>query len=435
MEAQIARDFAQRTPVFSRMAETYFGRNYGGLHVAPPRPTLASRNTLMTAAAIALLSLWAAGASLYIVFRDDALMLLAEHQAAMARSHGAEVRELMTELERLRSVKMIDHERVERALAELAKRQAKLEERENVLGSIGGRGAAAAEVTATVPRAPEPAPQPMKPTPLSDTILIAPPLERAARLESRPAAPFRLRLAGAGNDLTRQIAALGRDVEAFDMRQAERLNALEEELDERAKRVRHVLADLALPQPATAPVKKAAAVGGPFLPYFGKNEDPFERQLARVHAAAASEGELTRALDRVPVKRPLAEGEVTSAFGVRLDPFLRQWAMHAGVDFRGDSGGPVRATAAGRVVTAGYNGGYGLAVDIDHGGGIVTRYAHLSAIAVAEGGEVKAGDVVGKIGTTGRSTGPHLHYEVRVNGEAVDPQRFLRAGLRLDTAF
>jgi murein DD-endopeptidase MepM/ murein hydrolase activator NlpD len=416
--------------VLSPTAGTYFGPPYGGLRDGP-RPALASRNTLV--ATVALLSLWAAAATLYIVFRDDALMLLAEHQASMARSHSAEVRELMTEVERLRSVKMIDQERVERALAELLKRQAKLEERENVLGSIAGRREPSPEVTATIPRAPEPALPPMKPTPLSDTILIAPPAERAARLESRPAAPFRLRLAGADNDITRQVAVLGRDVEAFDMRQAERLNALEEELDERAKRVRHVLADLALPTPAAARAK-TVAVGGPFLPYFGKSEDPFERQLARVHAAAASEADLTRALDRVPVKRPLGEGEVTSAFGVRLDPFLRQWALHAGVDFRGESGGPVRATAAGRVVAAGYNGGYGLAIDIDHGGGIVTRYAHLSALAVAEGGEVKAGDVIGKIGTTGRSTGPHLHYEVRVNGEAVDPQRFLRAGLRLDTA-
>src|SRR6202521_4529428 len=303
------------------MAESYFGRRYGGdPHPARQRQALPSRNTLLTAlssrnalltaATVAFLAVWAAGATLYVVFRDDALVLLAEHQAAMARSHGAEVRELMTEVERLRSVKMIDQERVERALAELLKRQAKLEERENVLGSIGIRREPAPEITATVPRSPEPA-APMRPTPLSDTILIAPPLERTARLESRPAAPFRLRLAGADNDVTRQVAALGRDVEAFDMRQAERLNSLEEELDERATRVRHVLADLALPTPAAKPMK-VAAIGGPFLPYFGKSEDPFERQLSRVHAAAASEADLTRALDRVPVKRPLRDAEVTS---------------------------------------------------------------------------------------------------------------------------
>jgi murein DD-endopeptidase MepM/ murein hydrolase activator NlpD len=386
------------------------------------------------AATVAILSIWAVGVTLYVAFRDDALMLLVSRQAAMSRSHNAEVRELMTEVERLRSVKMIDQERVERTLAELLKRQTKLEERENVLGSIAGRREPAPEVTSTIPRAPEPVvpAAPMKPTPLSDTILAAPAPQRMARSEDDLAASFRLRLSSANDDIPGQIATLARQVEAFDMRQAGRLNALEEELDERARRVRHVLADLALPQPA--PRAKAAAVGGPFLPYIGKSEDPFERQLARVHAAAASEAELTRALDRVPVKRPLNEGEVTSPFGVRLDPFFRQWAMHAGVDFRGESGGPVRATAAGRVVAAGTNGGYGLSIDIDHGGGIVTRYGHLSALLAAEGSDVKAGDVIGRIGTTGRSTGPHLHYEVRVNGEAVDPQRFLRAGLRLDTA-
>jgi murein DD-endopeptidase MepM/ murein hydrolase activator NlpD len=425
------------------VTETYFGRRYIRDEPRPfrdspryfpngPRRAMTPQaRTLAVLVTMLALGLWAGSATLYILFRDDALMLLAERQAAMSQSHGAEVRELMTELERLRSLKMIDQERVERALAELLKRQAKLEERESVLGSFTTRREPAPEVTGSGPRPAEPAP--MKPTPLSDTILIAPPLKRTAQLESRPAAPFKLRLAVTDTPVTRQVAALGREVQAFDMRQAERLNALEEELDERARRARLVLADLALPTPKAAPVK-AAAMGGPFLPYFGPSEDPFDRQLARIQAAVESEAELTRALDRVPVKRPLAESEVTSPFGVRLDPFLRRWALHAGVDFRGDSGGPVRATAAGRVIAAGYNGGYGLMVDVDHGGGLVTRYGHLSAVTVAEGSEVKAGDMVGHIGTTGRSTGPHLHYEVRVNGEPVDPQRFLRAGLRLDTA-
>jgi murein DD-endopeptidase MepM/ murein hydrolase activator NlpD len=402
------------------MAQITFGRRFRDDLALPTRATA----VILT---IIALGLWASGATLYVLFRDDALRLLAQRQVTLSQTHSAEVRELMTEVERLRSLKMIDQERVERTLAELQKRQAKLAERETALGSLGRREAAP-EVTGTIPSPAEP----MKPTPLSDTILLAPPPERAARLESRPAAPLKVQLAHSDEPLIRRITSLGREIAAFDTRQAERLNALEEELDERARRVRHVLAGLALPSPAES--VKITAVGGPFVPFFGKADDPFERQLARVNAAAASEAELTRALDRVPVKRPLLDAEVTSGFGVRLDPFLRQPALHAGVDFRGDSGEPVRVTAAGRVLAAGFNGGYGLAVDVDHGGGLVTRYAHLSAITVNEGGEVKAGDVVGKIGTTGRSTGPHLHYEVRVNGEPVDPQRFLRAGLRLDPA-
>jgi murein DD-endopeptidase MepM/ murein hydrolase activator NlpD len=116
---------------------------------------------------------------------------------------------------------------------------------------------------------------------------------------------------------------------------------------------------------------------------------------------------------------------------VRTDPFLGSPAMHTGLDLHGETGNPVRATADGTVVAAGWSGGYGRVVDIDHHNGLLTRYGHLSAIDVRVGQSVKSGQIVGKVGSTGRSTGPHLHYETRLKGEAVDPQRFLRAGEKL----
>jgi murein DD-endopeptidase MepM/ murein hydrolase activator NlpD len=91
----------------------------------------------------------------------------------------------------------------------------------------------------------------------------------------------------------------------------------------------------------------------------------------------------------------------------------------------------VRATADGTVTAAGWSGGYGRAVDIDHGNGLSTRYGHLSSIDVRVGQSIKTGQIIGKVGSTGRSTGPHLHYETRLRGEAIDPQKFLRAGQRL----
>jgi len=105
--------------------------------------------------------------------------------------------------------------------------------------------------------------------------------------------------------------------------------------------------------------------------------------------------------------------------------------MHTGIDLRGEKGEPVHATAAGKVTHAGWEGGYGKMVEIDHGGGLATRYGHLSEISVKVGQTVRSGQTVGLIGSTGRSTGPHLHYETRVNNEAVNPQKFLRAGVRL----
>ena len=123
--------------------------------------------------------------------------------------------------------------------------------------------------------------------------------------------------------------------------------------------------------------------------------------------------------------------DMSSPFGMRMDPFVKAPAIHTGVDMRGDTGDPVRATATGTVTTAGVNGGYGKMVEIDHGNGLSTRYGHLSAIDVSVGQSVRIGQTIGKIGSTGRSTGPHLHYETRVDGEAVDPQKYLRAGIRL----
>jgi murein DD-endopeptidase MepM/ murein hydrolase activator NlpD len=103
-------------------------------------------------------------------------------------------------------------------------------------------------------------------------------------------------------------------------------------------------------------------------------------------------------------------------------------ALHTGLDFRAETGDPVRVTAPGTVVVSDWATGYGNLVEVDHGRGVTTRYGHLSSIAVQTGTAVEAGQVVGRVGSTGRSTGPHLHYEVRIGGEPVDPSRFLRAG-------
>jgi murein DD-endopeptidase MepM/ murein hydrolase activator NlpD len=126
-------------------------------------------------------------------------------------------------------------------------------------------------------------------------------------------------------------------------------------------------------------------------------------------------------------------GEIdeTSPFGVRVDPFVHEAAMHTGMDIRGEPGEPVHATAVGRVSIAGWDGGYGNMVEIDHGNGLATRYGHLSRIDVHVGDEVRIGQIIGLIGSTGRSTGPHLHYETRVDGEPVNPQKFLDAGAKL----
>ena len=123
----------------------------------------------------------------------------------------------------------------------------------------------------------------------------------------------------------------------------------------------------------------------------------------------------------LPTGNPIPGGRMTSAFGMRYHPTLGGNRFHAGVDIAAPTGTPVLATSAGRVSRAGWSGGYGILVTIDHPGSLETRYAHLSAVAVRLGDTVRAGQVVGYSGSTGRTTGPHLHYETRVGGHAANP--------------
>lgn len=117
--------------------------------------------------------------------------------------------------------------------------------------------------------------------------------------------------------------------------------------------------------------------------------------------------------------------QVTSNFGVRSDPFHRGARMHAGIDIAAPMGAPVVATGDGWVTFAGWKGGYGYMIEIQHPSGHTTRFAHLSRILVAPSQAIRRGTVIGLIGSTGRSTGPHLHYEVRFNGKPLDPRAFM----------
>lgn len=129
-------------------------------------------------------------------------------------------------------------------------------------------------------------------------------------------------------------------------------------------------------------------------------------------------------LSATPSRRP-SRGYVTSGYGMRIDPFTGLAQHHSGVDFSARLGAPVSATADGVVIFSGKHGAYGNMIELDHGHGLVTKYAHLSSIHVKVGEKVKRGHVVGEVGNTGRSTGPHLHYEIRVNGIPQDPRRFM----------
>jgi murein DD-endopeptidase MepM/ murein hydrolase activator NlpD len=129
----------------------------------------------------------------------------------------------------------------------------------------------------------------------------------------------------------------------------------------------------------------------------------------------------------MPTLAPVVDGWFSSNFGYRIDPFTGQQMFHEGIDFPAETGTPVVAAASGKVIEAGYQPQYGKIVAIDHGNGLVSRYAHASDVFVSEGDLVVRGQRVASVGSTGRSTGPHLHFEVRLNGVPQDPARFLRS--------
>jgi murein DD-endopeptidase MepM/ murein hydrolase activator NlpD len=233
------------------------------------------------------------------------------------------------------------------------------------------------------------------------------------------------------NALLQRQTRMTLSLDKVEQKQAATLNDMEDRVDTRARRLQGVLADLGISAGRAA---GAGPTGGPFVPVRPQQPEAgtFEAQLSRINLGRAQIDRYRQTLVSVPVRKPVVgEPDMTSPFGLRKHPIFRRMAIHTGIDLRGDLGEPVRATATGRVTIAGRLGGYGNVIEISHGNGLATRFGHLSAITVKVGQLVRIGEIVGRIGSTGLSTGPHLHYETRVNGQPVDPQKFLRAGLKL----
>jgi murein DD-endopeptidase MepM/ murein hydrolase activator NlpD len=183
------------------------------------------------------------------------------------------------------------------------------------------------------------------------------------------------------------------------------------------------------------PGGKGQAIGGPDVPVddlriAGISDPAFVQAYAGASAHGRELDGLFAGLKHVPLTTPVhgLGFELTSDFGPRIDPFTHRVGFHPGVDFGGALGAPVQATAPGVVVFAGQRGGYGNLVEIDHGYGLHTRYAHLASLLVRVGAKVSKGTPVGRLGSTGRSTGPHVHYEVWLNNTLRDPSRFIEAG-------
>ena len=379
---------------------------------------------------LVVMGLWSIGTGTYFAFSNDVLTRLIGRQAEMQFAYEDRIAELRAQVDRVTSRQLLDQEQYEQKLNALLQRQSALEQRSSTLSGDLPTGSIKPS------RAPAQPEQRPRPSPISDTVIFTAPPDREARLESRelPATATRFAENVRTGGLDGILARVSLSLDKVERRQTAALTDIEEQADNQARRMLGVLTDLGVDVgKATA----QTATGGPYVsakpPQSGASA--FERQMYRINVARAQLDRYSRALINVPVRKPvIGEVDMSSPFGMRMDPFLKGPAIHTGIDLRGEKGDPVRVTANGTVTIASMQGGYGNMVEVDHGNGLSTRYGHLSEIDVKVGQAVRIGQTIGKLGSTGRSTGPHLHYETRIDGEAVDPQKFLRAGVRLGSS-
>jgi murein DD-endopeptidase MepM/ murein hydrolase activator NlpD len=428
-----------------------------------------------TLGVMTILAGWGAAATWFVVSRDDLVAALLTRQAQMQYAYEDRLALMRTQVDRISSRQLLNQDTLEHRVAQLVARQAELETRHVLVAALADNAAPVLNLSAA-PAAQAKARGETRPPEAQTRMTTIPKREDASRAIGGPEAPVSVLPLSSGPakpvpDLSKPVpdnaahepeqfhprsetpapaerqtgkAVAKPDVEAR-LRETDRalreietaqLQALGQ-MSTAAKRVathlRSIVSDVGLDAERIAPAAPQGGMGGPFVPMkLDAAGGMFESLAMGAQDMIGTAQRLRKVVRGLPLARPIhADADQTSGFGYRLDPFTRTPALHTGLDFRGEVGAPVRATAPGRVVSAEYNGGYGNMVEVEHANGLTTRFAHLSSMEVEEGQRVEAGTLIGRVGSTGRSTGPHLHYETRINGEPVDPTRFLRAGQKL----
>ena len=413
-------------------------RNGELLHPPGPRRSRPSRvgklGRIIVLLAAVLGVAWGATAS-WLLFQEKAVVAaLQQEQQVLQASYDermrALTRRLVTSIATQRAPGAAPREGGgEDQLADLITRQIELEARQNLLGTLTGQ-AIAPVLPGSGAQAPGGTGGFAASDPFQGNILerinpaVVAPQQRQIAALLRAAEPL---------PLAERVAILQQSLDRIDQAQGQQVSALGLRLAGRVQEVRAALADLGLDVAKVRLPPARQAMGGPLIPLsVTMRPGSFEHRVLQLGEPQAVFGRWRDLAQIVPLRRPLeGDDSTTSNFGMRTDPFTGAAAMHSGMDFRGETGIPIRATGAGKVLRAEVAGGYGNLVEIDHGNGLTTRYAHLSAFDVKPDQIVPPGAVIGRLGSTGRSTGPHLHYETRLSGEATNPLKFIETGTRL----
>ena len=321
------------------------------------------------------------------------------------------IADLSRQIDNLLSRQIKERTTIEQQMAELAQRQEELTERQELLT---GLAAEAIEVGINVLPA-------AAPLPMANPLRTGGGLEVSTPAMGGPVDPVTTgAIGGTGGPFNplANVAMLEAAAVRLELDQAAALATLATAVEDRTRELARALGNLGYAAGVTLD-----NAGGPLIAI-----DPDHQDVAAIADGLAALANLRAYALSLPLGLPIPSIEVTSGYGPRRDPFLGQSAMHTGVDLVAASGTPVQATGPGTIVIADLNGGYGKMVEIDHGGGVFTTYAHLSVISVREGQVVTAGTIIGRAGSTGRSTGPHLHYEITRDGRTIDPLPHIRSG-------
>jgi murein DD-endopeptidase MepM/ murein hydrolase activator NlpD len=382
----------------------------------------------------------------YLVFHDDLLAASIARQGRMQQAYEDRIASLRADIDRLTSRQLLNQEAFDAKMDRLLGRQAALDARQDIIAGLSqaarraGLAPGATDGANSADAAAAPATDPEPPVGADDTSSdkglpittgsIAP---AAGASASGAVALLRSSARGDPPPASSEVARLHAVESSLDTLAQSQVAYVEDVVSEVAGRTAKIAGILTkLGQPLPPAPQAEDGVGGPFIP-LADTADPetFRTGVGLVTDEIERLTAVRRIAGQLPLARPLVNAPITSRFGARLDPFFGRPAMHPGIDFLAPTGNAVRATAGGTVIVADNAGGYGNMVEIDHGNGVTTRYGHLSAILVKVGQIVSKDALIGRIGSTGRSTGPHLHYEVRLDGKAIDPMRYIRAGSEL----
>jgi murein DD-endopeptidase MepM/ murein hydrolase activator NlpD len=383
-----------------------------------------SRRALLTAAfAAAMIAAWAGATTWYILSRDELAQRVFVRETEMRYAYEDRIAHLSTRLEREVTQNLVERRTFDARIAAVAARQAEIDARQAWLRQAAEQAGLGGVTGSVTVHAGTPDRRSVS-KPVAVDTKFAPETDSNPRLRDD-----RIQSGSAPRD---RLSVLEGKLQAAAAQEAEITKAIGQAARAKLAQLRSAMDATGL-DVTTSPASERG-IGGPLVPVEIK---PGSGQIGFLFADLGSSLAEIRRLDTairtLPLGAPLgSEAEQTSGFGTRFDPFTRGPALHTGLDLRAETGTPARATGAGRVLSAEYSGGYGNMVEIDHGNGVTTRYGHLLSYTVAPGERVEAGQIVGLTGSTGRSTGPHLHYETRIGGEPVNPVRFLQAGKLID---